>query len=41
MPNEQSERYKAQGNAALQAKMFSEAVDLYTKARHCRACRVP
>jgi tetratricopeptide (TPR) repeat protein len=38
MSNEQSERYKAQGNAALQAKMFSEAVDLYTKARRCLTC---
>jgi len=30
--SEQAERYKSQGNAALQAKMFSDAVDLYTKA---------
>ena len=34
--SEQAERYKSQGNAALQAKMFSDAVDLYTKA-----CLIP
>ncbi|KAL1518523.1 hypothetical protein AB1Y20_002812 [Prymnesium parvum] len=28
----QAEKYKSQGNNALQAKMFSEAVELYTKA---------
>ena len=29
---EQADRYKSQGNAALQAGQFSEAIDLYTKA---------
>ena len=28
----QAERYKSQGNQALQAKMYSDAVELYTKA---------
>ena len=28
----QAERYKAQGNAALQAGDFKEAVELYTRA---------
>eukprot|EP00965_Chrysotila_dentata_P093043 3072757-Pleurochrysis_carterae.AAC.1 len=28
----QAERYKSQGNTALQAGLFSEAIDLYTKA---------
>ena len=29
---EQAERYKAQGNQALQAGMYSDAIDLYSKA---------
>jgi len=29
----QADKYKSQGNTALAAKMFGEAVDLYTKAR--------
>uniref|UniRef100_A0A7S3B649 Uncharacterized protein n=1 Tax=Haptolina ericina TaxID=156174 RepID=A0A7S3B649_9EUKA len=29
---EQAERYKSQGNTALQAKMYGDAVELYTKA---------
>ena len=32
--SDQAERYKSQGNAALAGGMFSEAVDLYTKAIH-------
>eukprot|EP00310_Coccolithus_braarudii_P025822 CAMPEP_0183360826 /NCGR_PEP_ID=MMETSP0164_2-20130417/56097_1 /TAXON_ID=221442 /ORGANISM="Coccolithus pelagicus ssp braarudi, Strain PLY182g" /LENGTH=254 /DNA_ID=CAMNT_0025535263 /DNA_START=26 /DNA_END=793 /DNA_ORIENTATION=+ len=32
MSSGQAERYKSQGNNALRAKMFSEAVELYTKA---------
>ena len=32
MSSEQAERYKSQGNAALQAKMYSDAIELYTKA---------
>lgn len=28
----QAERYKSQGNAALQAKQFREAAELYSKA---------
>ena len=32
MSADQAERYKAQGNTALQAKRFDEAVDLYSKA---------
>jgi tetratricopeptide (TPR) repeat protein len=32
MSAEQAERYKAQGNAALSARRYSEAADLYSKA---------
>ena len=32
MSADQAERYKSQGNNALQAGMFADAIDLYTKA---------
>ena len=32
MSSEQAERYKSQGNNALKANLFGEAVELYTKA---------
>ena len=32
MSEDQAERYKSQGNQALQAGLYAEAVELYTKA---------
>ena len=37
--SEQAERYKAQGNAALQARNFDDAVELYFNGQVSRGLR--